>query len=405
MLYREIPKTGDKLSILGFGLMRLPQKKGTPGDGPIDEKKAARLVLTALDRGVNYLDTALPYHRGHSEPFLGKILTGRRRQTTRIATKLTPWFVHRPADMERILHRQLSTLGTDRIDYYLLHALAARNWGKMLKMGILEFLDKAKKQGKIVNAGFSFHGDGETFKRIVDDYDWTFCQIQYNFLDQLNQAGTRGLMYAAEKNLGVIVMEPLRGGNLAGRIPREVANLWQRAEKKRTPVEWALRWIWNHPQVTVALSGMNAEAQVAENIRSRRRGFSRFPHSRGAGPGGSGGKNLPGPHEGRMHGVPVLHALPPRGGHPGLLRDLQPVSHVQGCSARQALLPGPAFRGIRHPARPRGFVHPMQTVRGPLPPGPAHFRSAQGGGRRLFRQGHEIVRPLIERVFPGPALF
>lgn len=268
MQYRQIPKTGDRLSVLGFGCMRLPQKKGTPGDGRIDKQRAAIQIQQAIDHGVNYFDTALPYHMGSSEPFLGDVFGNGLRENIRLATKLPPWQVNCHDDMDRLLNSQLKRLKTDRIDYYLLHALAQKNWQKLFQMDVLEFLDRAKKDGRIINAGFSFHGDGQTFKEIVDAYEWEFCQIQYNFLDTQRQAGIQGLKYAAEKNLGVMVMEPLRGGNLAGRVPREVDALWKQSGLDRSPAEWALRWIWNHPEVTIVLSGMNEEAHIEENVRT-----------------------------------------------------------------------------------------------------------------------------------------
>ncbi|MCJ7824451.1 MAG: aldo/keto reductase, partial [Anaerolineales bacterium] len=150
---------------------------------------------------------------------------------------------------------------------YLIHSLDGPSWDKMKTLGITEFLDSAKRDGRIINRGFSFHGNKEDFKRIVDAYDWEFCQIQYNFLDEHNQAGTEGLKYAASKRLGVIVMEPLRGGNLAGKLPDEIAALWDGSGIKRSPAEWALRWIWNRPEVTLILSGMNEQSQVDENIK------------------------------------------------------------------------------------------------------------------------------------------
>jgi predicted aldo/keto reductase-like oxidoreductase len=262
MLYRTIPKNNDQLSILGFGCMRLAGKNER-----IDEKEARNQILYAIDQGVNYLDNAFPYHLGASEPFLGRMLKDGYRDKVKLATKLPPWSVKKPEDMDRILNSQLERLQTDRIDYYLIHALEAENWPKIKEMGVLDFLDRAKKEGRILNSGFSFHGDKDVFKEIVDAYDWEICQIQYNFLDEKNQAGTEGLEYAASKDLGVVVMEPLRGGNLTGRIPKEVEAIWDESEAKRTPAEWALRWVWNRPEVTCVLSGMNKQKHVEENLR------------------------------------------------------------------------------------------------------------------------------------------
>jgi predicted aldo/keto reductase-like oxidoreductase len=267
MLYRKMEKTGDELSILGFGCMRLPQKNGKSENGRIDEERATKQIRYAIDHGVNYLDTAMPYHMGGSEPFLGRALTDGYRERIKLATKLPPWAVKIKQDMDDLLKVQLSKLKTDHIDYYLLHGLDGKSWEKMKELGAIEFLDKAKADGRIINAGFSFHGDRDTFKEIINAYDWEFCQIQYNFLDEQNQAGTEGLKYAAEKGICVVVMEPLRGGNITKRIPQAVQEVWDQAETKRTPAEWALRWVWNHPEVTVVLSGMNEEKHIEENIR------------------------------------------------------------------------------------------------------------------------------------------
>jgi len=267
MLYRKIPKNGDALSVLGFGCMRLPQKKGRPGDGKIEEERARQQILYAMDNGINYFDTAMFYHRGASELFLGRVFRDGLRAKVKLATKLPPFQVNKPDDMEHLLNAQLKKLNTDHIDYYLIHAVERNNWEKMKSFGVLEFLEKAKKDQRILNAGFSFHGDRETFKEVIDAYDWEICQIQYNYLDEQNQAGRRGLEYAASKDIGVIIMEPLRGGNITRKIPAEVQRIWAQAEPKRTPAEWALRWIWNHPEVSVVLSGMNEEAHIEENIR------------------------------------------------------------------------------------------------------------------------------------------
>ncbi|MGD8367774.1 MAG: aldo/keto reductase [Desulfobacterales bacterium] len=267
MLYRKIAKSGDALSILGFGCMRLPQKRGIPGGGPIDEPRAEKQLKTAIDRGVNYLDTAMPYHLGASEPFLGKVLAGGYREKVKLATKLPHWSVNTRQDMDRLLGAQLKRLKTDRIDYYLLHALSGDSWKKMMALGVCDFLRRAKESGRIARAGFSFHGSRKSFEWIVDGFDWDVCQIQYNYLDRKHQAGIRGLKYAASKGLGVVVMEPLRGGLLAREAPPAVARIMDGAETKRSPAEWALRWVWNHPEVTVVLSGMNEEAHIEENLR------------------------------------------------------------------------------------------------------------------------------------------
>jgi predicted aldo/keto reductase-like oxidoreductase len=262
MLYRKVPKNGDELSILGFGCMRLASK----ADGSIDEERATKQVRYAIDHGVNYVDTAWPYHMEQSEPFLGRALADGYREKVKLATKLPSWMLNCREDMDYFLNSQLEKLKSDHIDYYLVHSLVGELWDKVEKLGVADFLDKAKADGRIINAGFSFHGAGKDFKRIVDAYDWDFCQIQYNFLDEKNQAGTKGLEYAASKGLGVIIMEPLRGGMLASHVPPAVIEIWDEAPTKRTAAEWALRWVWNHPEVTVVLSGMNDEKHIQENL-------------------------------------------------------------------------------------------------------------------------------------------
>jgi len=263
MLYRTMPKNGDQLSVLGFGCMRLP----TTTNGKIDEPRAIAQIRKTIDSGVNYVDTAWPYHNGESEPLLGKALNDGYREKVKVATKLPPWLVESRKDMDKILNAQLEKLDIEHIDYYLVHALTGSSWDAVVPLGVREFLDQARKDGRIGNAGFSFHGFLDDFKRIVDAYDWVFCQIQYNFMDQEFQAGTEGLKYAASKDLGVVVMEPLRGGNLAlPTPPPAVAEIWDQAETKRTPAEWGLRWVWNHPEVTVVLSGMNDESHIEQNL-------------------------------------------------------------------------------------------------------------------------------------------
>lgn len=262
MLYREVPKNGDKLSVLGYGCMRLPVRMGS-----INQKLAEKQIMYALGQGVNYFDTAVPYHNGKSEPFLGKTLSNNGcRDKVKIATKLPHWRTNSKADMDRILDESLLKLKTDRIDYYLIHGLSGEAWEEAKRNGVIEFLDDALKKGKIINAGFSFHGLAEEFNGIVDDYDWTFCQIQYNYLDTQNQAGTAGLKYAASKDIAAIIMEPLRGGNLAKTPPPTVKDIWAKADHKKTPVGWSLGWIWNHPEVTVVLSGMNNDDHISENL-------------------------------------------------------------------------------------------------------------------------------------------
>ena len=275
MLYRKFGKTNEMVSILGFGCMRLPLLPG--GDATkIDEKLATKIIRYAIDEGVNYIDTAYPYHgtgmgsSGQSEPFVGKVLKDGYREKVKIATKLPSWLIKTRADMDRYLNEQLERLETDTIDFYLVHALNNTLWKNVKEAGIAEFLDQAIRDGRIRHAGFSFHDKQESFDEIVDGYDWSFCQIQYNYLDEAFQAGRKGLNYAAQKGLGLTIMEPLRGGKLAANLPEAVQTAFKIANAEMTPTEWALRWIWNHPEVSVLLSGMNSMEQVAENIKIAR---------------------------------------------------------------------------------------------------------------------------------------
>jgi predicted aldo/keto reductase-like oxidoreductase len=264
MEYRVVKKNGDKISSLGFGCMRLASKLGK-----IDEVKAKEQIMLAIGEGVNYFDTAYPYHGGESENFLGRVFSDKTiRDKVKIATKLPPWSVKTRDDMDRILNEQLEKLQVESIDYYLVHGIMGQDvWERLKGLGIIEFLDQAKSDGRIKNTGFSCHSDISTFKNVVDDYDWTMCQIQYNYLDENVQAGKEGLNYATERDIAVFVMEPLRGGSLVGKIPKKVAHVWNKADVKRTPAEWALKWILNHEGITCILSGMNVDDHIKENIQ------------------------------------------------------------------------------------------------------------------------------------------
>ncbi|CAG0954382.1 MAG: aldo/keto reductase [Candidatus Methanoperedens sp.] len=254
-------KVESGLSILGFGCMRLPVTK----DGNIDENQATDMLRYAIDHGVNYVDTAYPYHNGESEPFVGRALQGEYRKRVNLATKLPSWLIKSRADMDCYLDEQLKRLQTDHIDFYLVHGLMKPFWENLSTLGVTDFLDSAIADGRIKYAGFSFHDELALFKEIVDAYDWTFCQIQYNFMDEQHQAGTEGLRYAADHGLGIVIMEPLRGGMLTRDIP-SINNIWKKAPVRRSLPEWALRWVWNHPEVTVVLSGMSSFEQVKQNV-------------------------------------------------------------------------------------------------------------------------------------------
>jgi predicted aldo/keto reductase-like oxidoreductase len=266
MQYRQFGKLDWQVSALGFGCMRLP----TTGDhADIDEAEAARMLHFAIDHGVNYIDTAYPYHGGNSERFVGKVLDeGNYREKVRLATKLPCWHVETASDFDRYLNEQLGKLQTDHIDFYLLHALNKNTWNKMRDLDIFPNAEKAIADGRIGHLGFSFHDTYEVFQEIVDGYDgWTFCQIQYNYMDIEEQAGTRGLKYAASKDLAVVIMEPIRGGRLVN-PPPSIQSIWDTAKHKRTSADWALQWIWDHPEVSLALSGMSAMIHVEENLAS-----------------------------------------------------------------------------------------------------------------------------------------
>lgn len=272
MLYRRLGKTGCDVSVLGFGCMRFPIVGGTSAvdlfdpTKAIDEAAASEMIQYAVEHGINYFDTAYPYHGGQSEVFLGKYLKPYREKVF-LATKLPVWLVQGQEDFERFLGEQLKRLDTDYLDFYLLHGLNRQMWASMKELGALDFLNKVLTDGRIRYASFSFHDDVKIFKDIVDAYDWAMCQIQYNYFDEYYQAGKEGLKYAASKGVGVVIMEPLRGGKLTDRIPERIQKLWDSAPVKRTPAEWALRWVWNHAEVSTALSGMSSKAQLIENIR------------------------------------------------------------------------------------------------------------------------------------------
>jgi len=270
MNYRPFGRLNWKPSALGFGTMRLPILDNNPGR--IDEPEATRLIRYAIDQGVNYVDTAYPYHRETSEAFLGRALQEGYRQRIRLATKLPCWKVEQAEDFDRFLDQQRARLQTDRIDFYLLHSLDATSWARMRDLGVLRWAEGAMADGRIGYLGFSFHDRYEVFQEIVDATDlWTFCQIQLNYMDVEYQAGVRGLRYAAGQGLAVVIMEPLRGGLLTRSVPPPIQAIWDSAPVKRSPAEWALQWLWNQPEVSVVLSGMSTMEQVVENVESARR--------------------------------------------------------------------------------------------------------------------------------------
>lgn len=270
MQYRTMDGLEWKPSALGFGCMRLP----IIGDdhNKIDEPQAIEMIRYAIDNGVNYVDTAYGYHGGNSEVVVGKALKDGYRDKVMLATKLPVWLVHTYEDMDRLLNEQLTRLDTDHIDFYLLHSLSQDHWRQITKVDVFGWLDKVHAEGKIRYMGFSFHDNYDLFEEIVNAYErWTFCQIQYNYMDEDFQAGKKGLQYAASKGLGVVVMEPIRGGRLVNNLPPQIIDILNNAPTKRSLADWALQWVWNQPEVSVVLSGMSNMEQVKHNIESANR--------------------------------------------------------------------------------------------------------------------------------------
>jgi predicted aldo/keto reductase-like oxidoreductase len=268
MQYRRFGKLDWKVSALGFGCMRFPTQDGDRLSPNIDEAEALRMVRHAIDSGVNYIDTAYPYHGGQSEVVVGKALQDGYREKVRLATKLPVFLVQSTADVDRLLNEQLKKLQTSYIDFYLLHALTGSRWRDIvLKHDLLTRAAAALADGRIRHLGFSFHDEYESFEEIVNGSDlWSFCQIQYNYMDTENQAGTRGLKLAASKGVAVVIMEPLMGGRLAD-PPKDILAAMESFPARRTAVEWALQWLWDQPEVSVVLSGMSTITQVEENLR------------------------------------------------------------------------------------------------------------------------------------------
>ena len=262
MNYRT-DRYGNELSILGFGCMRFPQTLGI-----IDMKETEREIMTAFQAGVNYYDTAYIYPG--SESAIGEIFEKNQiRDKVYIATKLPHYLIKSAADLDKLFGEELKRLRTDYVDYYLMHMLTDTDtWERLKSLGIEEWIAKKKESGAIRQIGFSYHGNSEMFCNLVDAYDWDFCQIQYNYMDEHSQAGRRGLYHAHSKGIPVIIMEPLRGGKLVNRLPDSAKKIFEEYKIKRTPAQWAFRWLWNQPEVTVVLSGMNSDEMVRDNIQT-----------------------------------------------------------------------------------------------------------------------------------------
>ena len=264
MQYRKFGKLDWEVSILGFGVMRLPL--ADKEKEKVDEYESIRMMRYAIDHGVNYLDTGYSYHEGHSEGILARALKDGYRDKVKVATKLPVWLVETEKDFDRYLNEQLERLQMEKIDFYFLHGLNSQTWTKVRDLGVIRWAERAMADGRFDHLSFSFHDSFETFKQIMDGYDnWISAQVQYNYMDVDYQAGRRGVEYAADKGLAVVVMEPVRGGQLAkSRGP--VARVWESAARKRSPAAWALLWVWNQPEVSVVLSGMSTMEQVVENV-------------------------------------------------------------------------------------------------------------------------------------------
>lgn len=262
MQYR-LDKYGNKISVLGYGCMRFTQKAGK-----IDIPKAEREIMEAFKAGVNYYDTAYVY--GGSEAALGEILERNGiRDKVSIATKLPHYLIKSKEVAEKLFQEELKRLRTDHVDYYLMHMLTdVKTWERLKELGIDTWLQEKQKSGAIRQVGFSYHGNSDMFCQLIDAYDWDFCQIQYNYYDEHSQAGRTGLNYVAAKQIPVVIMEPLRGGKLVNNLPDQAKKLFADFEVKRTPAEWAFRWLWNQPEVTCVLSGMNSLEMVQENVKN-----------------------------------------------------------------------------------------------------------------------------------------
>ena len=255
-------KTGEPLSVLGYGCMRFSRKRGS-----LDYEKAEKELLLAYKKGVNYYDTAYLYPG--SEELLGKFLENNNlRDKVNIATKLPQYLVRNAGQIDKFFDEELRRLRTDHVDYYLMHLMTdISEWERLKGYGIVQWIESKKQSGAIRNIGFSFHGNTDMFLKILNAYDWDFCQIQYNYMDENTQAGRTGLEAAEKKGIPVIIMEPLRGGKLVGLLPEKAKQLIASDPHGWSPAEWGLRWLWDQPGVTCVLSGMNSREMVAENCR------------------------------------------------------------------------------------------------------------------------------------------
>lgn len=268
MRYRTFGQTGFRPSALGFGCMRLPVL--SPDDSSqIDEALAISMIRYAIDHGVNYVDNAYGYHRGKSEALLGRALLDGYRDKVAVATKLPIYTMKEASEADKYFEEQLARLNTSHIEFYLLHNVNSELWPKVKEWRLFDWAEKKKADGKIGHFGFSFHDSLSCFKQVIDYYPgWEFCQVQYNYVDEHTQAGVEGVKYAADRGLGIVVMEPIRGGMLANAPTDAIKKMFDNAPVRRTPAGWALQWVWNQPEISIALSGMSTMEQVIENVRS-----------------------------------------------------------------------------------------------------------------------------------------
>lgn len=260
---RKMDRLGVETSLLGFGCMRFP----TTADGKIDEALAEQMLDKAIASGVNYIDTAYPYHEGKSEPFVGKVLQKYPRDSYYLATKLPVWKVQKPEDVDTIFEEQLSRLRTDHIDFYLMHAMDKERWDAMLKLGTVKRLEELKAEGKIRFLGFSFHDSYEVFEEILNYRDWDFCQIQLNYMDAQEQAGLRGYELTVQKQVPLVIMEPVKGGSLAA-FAEDITAKFRAHDQDASTASFALRWVGSLPNVKVILSGMSTMEQVEDNLKT-----------------------------------------------------------------------------------------------------------------------------------------
>lgn len=310
MQYRK-DKNGNEISVLGYGCMRF-----TKEGGHADIDKAEKEVMAAIDAGVNYLDTAYVY--AGNEAAVGEILARNHcRERIYLATKLPHYLIKSVEGAQKMFEEELRRLQTDYIDYYLMHMLTdLPTWEKLKKLGMEDWIREKKASGEIRNIGFSYHGRSDMFMQLIDAYDWDFCQIQYNYMDEHSQAGVEGLRYAHARGIPVIIMEPLRGGRLVNLLPESAKELFAQDEEHRTPAELALKWLYDQPEVNCVLSGMNSMEMVEQNVRTASEYGVGCMTESGSRAGGSGAAGDHKARQGGMHRLRLLYAVPTRGGYP-----------------------------------------------------------------------------------------